>query len=196
MISLKLKITDKGLMVEIPGIAPIRTPVEIDISKIDINLVIAVLRKSGINNYRIVSITEDGIEKTISVPQGLKKKIKNKYQSDISVDKRFDRLESMMINLLTQKNESKNILNEEQITNKLDKLEKLTQSIINSQKHTVEYTNKSDEPTIEEMDELFIPNIDLDGMSLKGTTGKTIEVSEGNVDEVADLLSSITRKEN
>jgi hypothetical protein len=101
-----------------------------------------------------------------------------------------------MINLLTQKNESKNILNEEQITNKLDKLEKLTQSIINSQKHTVEYTNKSDEPTIEEMDELFIPNIDLDGMSLKGTTGKTIEVSEGNVDEVADLLSSITRKEN
>ena len=195
MISLKLKITDKGLMVEIPGIAPIRTPVEIDISKIDINLVIAVLRRSGINNYRIVSVTEDGIEKTISVPQELKKKVKDKYPSDSSVDKRFDRLEGMMVNLLTQKNESKNILNQEQITNKLNKLEKLTQSIVNGQQHTVVYTNKLDEPVIEEMNEVFIPDIDLDGMSLKGTTGKTIEVMEDNIDEAADLLSSITRKE-
>ncbi|MHA1814911.1 MAG: hypothetical protein ACTSX1_02815 [Candidatus Heimdallarchaeaceae archaeon] len=195
MISLKLKIKEKGLMIEIPGIAPMRTPVDIDISNIDINLVIAVLRRSGINNYNIVSVTEDGVEKTVSVPQELKKKVKEKYPSDPSVDKRFDRLESMMINLLNRNFESKTDLSQEQITNKLDRLEKITQSIANGQKHTVVHTNKSDDPVIEEMDTMFIPDIDLDGMSLKGSSLKTIETNEGDLDEAADLLSSITRKE-
>lgn len=182
-------------MIEIPGMGPVRSPADIDISNIDINLVIAVLRRSGINNYNIVSVTEDGIEKTISVPQELKKKVKDKYPTDTSVDKRFDRLESMMVNLLNRKFESKTHLSEEQITNKLDRLETLTQSIVNGQKHTVVHTNKSDEPVIEEMDTMFIPDIDLDGMSMKGSSRKIIEVNEDNLDEAADLLSSITRKE-
>ena len=78
MITLKLKIADRGLIVEIPGIAPVRTPADIDISKIDINLVVAHLRKAGINNYKIVSVIGDGTEKVVSIPQVLKKKVKEK----------------------------------------------------------------------------------------------------------------------
>ena len=84
MITLKLKIADRGLIVEIPGIAPVRTPADIDISKIDINLVVAHLRKAGINNYKIVSVIGDGTEKVVSIPQVLKKKVKEKYSSDPS----------------------------------------------------------------------------------------------------------------
>ena len=84
MITLKLKIKDKGLMVEIPGLPPTRTPADIDISKLDLNLVITNLRKHGINNYKIVSVIGDGIEKTIVAPQ---------------VVKRFKKLEDMMIEL-------------------------------------------------------------------------------------------------
>ena len=190
MITLKLKIADRGLIVEIPGIAPVRTPADIDISKIDINLVVAHLRKAGINNYKIVSVIGDGTEKVVSIPQVLKKKVKEKYSSDPSVAKRFDRLESMMIDLLKQKSESKTDPNQEQITNKLDNLERL----IEKQKYAVIPSTDSDEPTIEELEDRFIPDIDVEGMSLRGNTGKIVVEKEESIDKAADLLSSIKKR--
>ena len=190
MITLKLKIADRGLIVEIPGIAPVRTPADIDISKIDINLVVAHLRKAGINNYKIVSVIGDGTETVVSIPQVLKKKVKEKYSSDPSVAKRFDRLESMMIDLLKQKSESKTDPNQEQITNKLDNLERL----IEKQKYAVIPSTDSDEPTIEELEDRFIPDIDVEGMSLRGNTGKIVVEKEESIDKAADLLSSIKKR--
>jgi len=187
MITLKLKIKDKGLMVEIPGLPPTRTPADIDISKLDLNLVITNLRKHGINNYKIVSVIGDGIEKTIVAPQVVKKK----EVKSLEVDKRFKKLEDMMIELLGRKIESKSDLSQEQITNKLDNLEKL----IERQKYVVVPSTDSDEPVIEELDERFIPEIDVGGMSLKGDTSKIDVESDDSVDETADLLSSIRKEE-
>lgn len=191
MVTLKLKIKEKGLVIEIPGLPPTRTPADINISNVDLNLVIAHLRKNGISNYEIVSVIGDGTEQVVSIPQDLKKKVKEKYPSDPSVDKRFDRLESMMIDLLKQKRESKTNPNQEQITNKLDNLEKL----IERQKYAVVPSTDSDEPKIEELDERFIPEIDVEGMSLKGDTGKIDLERDESADEAADLLSSIRKEE-
>lgn len=51
----KLIISKPGLFLSIPGINPFRTPVEIDITKININIVISELKKNGIQNYKIIS---------------------------------------------------------------------------------------------------------------------------------------------
>ena len=194
MVTLKLKIEDRGLVIELPGVPSTRTPAIVDITNIDINLVFSCLKKGGFTKYKILSTVDDGFEKEVKIPELINKK-KEKVEDTIDTDRRFNRLESMMMQLLSKNFESKTHLSQEQITNKLDRLEKITQSIANGQKQTVEYKDKSDEPVIEEMDTMFIPDIDLDGMSLKGSSLKTIEVNEGDLDEAADLLSSITRKE-
>ena len=189
MVTLKLKIKEKGLMVEIPGLPPTRTPADINISNVDLNLVIAHLRKNGISNYKIVSVIGDGIEQTIAVPQVVQKKESKK--SSFEVDQRFQKLEDMMIELLKRNVESKSNLSQEQITNKLDKLEKL----IERQKYAVVPSTDFDEPKIEELDERFIPDIDVEGMSLKGDTGKVDVERDESADEAADLLSSIRKEE-
>lgn len=52
---IKLIIRDKGHFVEFPKVAPFRTPAEVDITNIDLNLVMIRLRKMGVENYEIKS---------------------------------------------------------------------------------------------------------------------------------------------
>ncbi|GAG25673.1 unnamed protein product, partial [marine sediment metagenome] len=85
-------------------------------------------------------------------------------------------------------------VNSEQITNKLENLEKLSEVIIRKQTVVVKDVKYSDEPEIEELDDKFIPEIDIEGMSIKGSTIKTIQSDSDDADEAADLLSSIVKK--
>lgn len=196
MLKLKLKIEDKGMVINIPGTPTARTPTEVDITNVDINLVFSFLRKGGFNKYKIFSVIEDETGK-VSTPVKLVETEKGKKESDSDIDKRFSKLENMIAQLFSLSDKSKSSLNEEQITNKLDRLEKLSQSIINGQKKQVIYreTPQSGEPKIEELDDAFIPEIDTGGMQIKGTTSKAIKREDEDVDDAADLLSSITREE-
>lgn len=49
----KLVIRKPGFFINIPGITPFRTPAKIDISRIDIKLIISCLNKNGIIEYEI-----------------------------------------------------------------------------------------------------------------------------------------------
>ena len=61
----KLLIKTKGMFINIPGLIPFRTPAEVDITKVNINLVISELKKNGIERYRIISDDSISLEKTI-----------------------------------------------------------------------------------------------------------------------------------
>ena len=52
-----LKINQKGHFIEIPGITPFRTPVEVDITNISIPLVASKLTAQGVEHYEIISDT-------------------------------------------------------------------------------------------------------------------------------------------
>lgn len=185
-----LKVKDKGTMVDIPGTKKVRAPADIDITKVDINFVTMYLRKQGIQHYEIVSDTG---EKEV-LPSGTmssKKKKKDDGWKD-NIESRFGKLESLIINLLGKK-QSNPEANSEQITNKLEKLEKLSEEIIRKQSVGIPIVKGSDEPEIEELDEKFIPEIDIDGMSIKGSTTKTLQSDSEDADETADLLSSIVK---
>jgi hypothetical protein len=185
-----LKIQDKGMMVDIPGTKKVRSPVEIDITKIDINFVTMYLRKQGIKNYRIVSDVDKGVKKVLPTRSAIFKKKKDDGWKD-NIESRFGRLESLIINFLGKK-ESKPTVNSEQITNKLEKLEKLSEEIIRKQTLGIPISEE-DRPKIEELDDTFIPAIDIEGMTMKGSTIKTLQSDSEDADEAADLLSSIVK---
>lgn len=49
----KLIIKKPGIFMNIPGITPFRTPAKIDISKVDIKLIISCLNRNGISEYEV-----------------------------------------------------------------------------------------------------------------------------------------------
>lgn len=190
-----LIVKEKGTVVDIPGTKKVRTPANIDISNVDINFVTMYLRKQGIENYDIVSVSDSGHKEVL--PSGpmvsKKKKEKDTGKWKDSIESRFNRLENLIVNLLGRK-QSKPDSNSEQITNKLEKLEKLSEEIIRKQTLDIPMSRvESDDPKIEELDDKFIPSIDIEGMTMKGSTIKTLQSDSEDADEAADLLSSIVK---
>ena len=188
-----LKIKEKGIVVDIPGTKKVRSPVELDISNVDLNLVTMYLRKHGIENYSIVSITDSAQKEVLPRRLFSSKKKKESVSWKDNLESRFSKLEGLLVNMLGKKQDT-NDTGTEQITNKLEKLEKLSEEIIRKQETGTPVTVvKSDEPKIEELDEKFIPSIDIDGMTMKGSTIKTLQSDSEDADEAADLLSSIVK---
>jgi len=178
-----LKVKKPGLIVEIPGLPSCRTPVEIDITKYDIRPIVTFLKKSGITDYEIISTDE---ERSISrnKPALKTKKITNQEVTNSKeIDKRFSNLENMLSMIITQ-NQRNNNFKEEQINNKLNKLEKLI-----SQKSSTNKNIVKKEPNVEEFDS-FIPEISTDDMKINTGEFKVIK-QESNFDDSADILSSL-----
>lgn len=187
---IKLKIKKPGHTIAIPGLKPCRSPVDIDISKLDIRVIEMYLNTAGIKDYEIVAESNKGVvevytEKDFKLKQE-KKKPDLEYKSDIN--KRFDRLESVIINLLSKKEVSKTPLEKEQINNQLEKLEILTKKILETQSAGIEH-QPGMEPVIEEFDS-FIPNIDISEMTLISSDVKVVE-KDGELDDVAEMLSKL-----
>lgn len=178
-----LKIKDRGHFINIPGLPPLRTPVNVKADRLDLRLAEMALRRANIKNYEIVSVEE------VQEP----KKQEVKYV-EIPIKERDDgskieKLEAMLELLLSRELE-KTTDNREQINKKLDSLEKLI--IEKSNRDPIEITKNSSDPIIEEIeDSVFIPSIDIDDMKLKGESGKKIIKQEDKFDENADLLASL-----
>lgn len=190
-----LKIRDKGLYIEIPGALPTRTPADINISKCNISVVEAHLRKNGISNYQIVSVSNKPI--ITKSPT-----IKDSSINQKIINQRFSNLERMMAQLL-EKQQAISLQKREQITDKLDKLESLSKKILKQEPRIIEkIDNKSEkkgtkiEPKIEELDPEFIPSINISKMKIKGKTKKTVKQDKHNIDDSADLLSRIMGNED
>lgn len=172
---LTLQVKEKGHYIEIPGIPPVRSPANIDITKIDLSLVISILRKYGIDNYKIVSLSETGEKKIFTRRDFVEKNKEDIMFYQRKMDRRIEKMENMISRLL-EKNE----------VNRGVKLEQITKS---------KYIEKESEPKIEELEDVFIPNIDVGGMKVKGETSKTsIKRGKGDVDDSADLLSRIIQQ--
>lgn len=185
---------------EIPGLKPTRTPVEIDITKCNLSMVSVYLRKQGIVDYEIYSKSDITKEKEeinieeIEIPNVDKQ----------SINKRFSKLENMMSKLL-KKEQGHDSSNSEQITRKLEVLERIALKllekdpiVIQGDKQEIKVKKKIDEPEIEELNETFIPSIDTSKMKLKGSSSKTKTINRDKIDldDSADLLSRIMGQED
>ena len=179
---LTLKITEKGHYIDLPGMAPFRTPANINVSKIPLNVLILKLKVYDISGYEIVS--ELGDQKIVYKKEELEKikeedlnKINKKFVKHF--DKRLNKLENMIKDLVVPQEKSEvNInLNKEQIKNVI--AEMLDQPI------------KKESDTEEE--DMFIPPVNVDGMKLKSSEHTIIKQDE-NLEDSADLLSEIQKE--
>jgi len=177
-----LKIRERGHMIEIPGISPFRTPADVNITHISIPLAISVLSSQGIEKFEIVSDIR-GKEQVLT-----EKDFKESEDDNSKMNGRLKNLEGMLKKLL-KKEASDLSSNQEQINDKLEKLELLSNAILESSGHR---PYSETEPHIEELD-TFIPEIDIEGITMKGKSGKKVfKKDEDDIDESADLLSSLT----
>jgi len=147
---LKLIIKEKGMFINIPGVAEFRTPAEIDISKLNINSVISELKKNGINKYQIIS--------------GEIKKIENKTVKKNIVIK--EKIISNNQNVLLDKIES------QQKT--INRIENILTQFLNSDKSISTELNKTikKKRLIEDEIEEFIPEVNFNNLKIKGSTKK------------------------
>lgn len=194
MITLIVK--EKGHMINIPGIAPFRTPAKIDVSHVKLNLILGSLKNVGIDDYEIVA-KEDKEEITYTKEDfELPKKTGESSAELNKINERFNRIEGILKNLL-KKSSSEKTSSEEQITNKLNALEELSRRILEKESvQEIVYTSskeKSVSPVIEDLDDdLYIPKIYIDDMELKGTASEKIGEVE-DPEEAADMLSRLKK---
>lgn len=182
---LKLIINEKGMFVEIPGVSKFRTPAEVDVTKVKLNILVQSLHSCGITDYQIVSFDNKETKTYTKSDFDIPKKIK----AELEIDDRLDRVEELLLTLLS-KNQTQKVNSSEQITNRLNRIEKMIRYGSN-----FTYTEKNDGRTrVEELEEQYIPEIDVSDMKL---SGKSIEViqksSKEDIDDAVDLLSGLIK---
>lgn len=194
---LLLKIIKPGYTIAIPGMPVFRTPVEMDISKLDIRVVAMYLETNGISDYEILAETQHSKEvytkKDFSTHRKNKNNSKKKTtKKEVSIDKRFERLEKMILKL-TENNAGNVNSNGEQIINKLDELEKKmeshpTQVVVRERSNT-----KPIQDDIDEIDS-FIPDVDISEMTLSSSDNVQKIKREDNPEDAADALAGLIGK--
>jgi len=198
MITLRIK--KKGHFIDIPGMPPFRTPVEANISHISISLVVSALKSQGVTKFEIISDTV-GKERVLTQKDFITKKKDIKEYEKENYKDRFNKLEFLM-NKLLRKQASETPLNKEQITNRLNSIERLLKKkesvrIIRVTKDQDENGKIEKEPKVEELEDIFIPNIDLEGFEIKGEASqKSIKQDKLDIDDSADLLSRIIQSDD
>ena len=83
-----LNIKQAGLFIELPGMAPVRTPAKINITKLDTSIVIRKLASLGVQEYNITMEKEPEKQKA--------KPIKQKKEEDLPVGLRLGRIEALL----------------------------------------------------------------------------------------------------
>ncbi len=194
-----LKITEKGHYIEIPGMSPFRSPVEANISHVSINLVVSRLKAQGIKKFEIVSDTKG--KETVMTQNDFKTDNRSlEKRKEDNYEKRFNKLELLIAKLVNKKVGDTTPV-QEQITNKLSSIEELlkkkaTTKVVHVTEKKSKKKDKRNEPIVEEMEDIFIPDINIDGLHMRGNgTQEIIEQDKADIDDSADLLSRIMQSD-
>lgn len=177
MVKVKIIIREKGRFVKLPGRAPFRTPAEIKVSENKLRSVIQVLHSCGITNYEVDSTTKN-IQGVVNLP-GKKSKI----------DERLERMENLLLTLISKEPDEKDD-SSEQITNRLSSIEHM----LKKERKIVYKETANSTPVVEELEDQYIPGINVSEMKISGKTTEVVEKkSSKDVDDAASLLSSLTK---
>ena len=164
----KLIVDTPGLTIKIPGLPPTQTPAEINIDKVDLNLVVSYLRQYGLPRYKIIEVPENKVKqkKIEEKPESTKKEAK---KSDVDMKK-----------LMGEFNDIKSLLKE------LIEKEPSVVKVIESKGYSAEELKK---PIVEDED-AFIPMIDTEDFEVKGSTVRTKETEDvsDNIDALKKIL--------
>jgi hypothetical protein len=190
---MKLVIKQHGLFINIPSIPPFRTPAEVDISKVPINMVIGEMRKNGICKYEIKTKNIELLKNTISklVNKTEMKKIKVSYEKDgITIKNNLFTNDEILELVKTQSGTMKNI---EDLLTKFLNSNKTT--VIEKETRIIEKELESNSKKVEDEKVEFIPSIDLSKMKVRGScVGSNLKVDSKYTDTALKLIDIIKKK--
>ena len=177
----KLIITSHGLFISIPGIPPFRTPAKVDITKIGEKIVTAELRRNGITNYRITTSEEE--------PKSIHLQINKQEKNNTTIEELKNSIEDMK--LLLQSVLNKEPQKVEQSTEKIESI--LNDFLLSGKKieKEFEFTGTKKKSKIDESVDDFIPEIDINKMTLKGSSSEKVIKSNRNILKNAESLKSL-----
>lgn len=195
---IKLIIKKPGLFLNIPGVFSCRTPVEIDITKINMSLITAELKKQGIDKYQILLDKEKNQEKIIEKIKSKKTILKTDEDTVfLNIDNELKKKQNEILELL--KNQQKELKSDEVINTlkvqqkSINRLELLLEKFLNSDSSSIQKDDKSKKKFDDGKIDDFIPSINLDHIKIKGSsTSKNISTKTDL--SSAKTLSSITKK--
>lgn len=171
---IKLIIKERGYILNLRGMSPIRTPAKIDVTRSDLNYIITELRRMGIQNFVIKYGSDEQI-------------IKEVEETTFKIEKDQDKEEQI------HKSPDLN-----GIYKRLDSIESLLQGI-SAGREIIEkriiIDGEKEKSKFVEPEEAFIPTVDTSGLSLKGKTFKQEESSEDVKDKSRKLSKIIGKKE-
>ena len=183
---LKVIIKDPGHMIKI-GKKEFRTPVSISVNGVKIDQIMTILRRQGINDFKIREVSDTQLKK------------KTKQKPIVVKDKDGETLK--ILQLLIDKFQKSRIKDSEKLENRLGNIENMIKELVS--RPSTKFVGKELEvkegikkkPQFEEDDNLFVPNIQTEGMKIQETSSifKT-QKSDENADESSDLLSKLTKK--
>ena len=171
----------------IPGLSAFRTPAKVDVTKINLSILIQALHSFGINNYEFISEDEKG--KTVYVGKDPITKLPEKKQKEPELGNRLDRMEDLLLKLVSNGTGQK-VTSSEQITNRLSRIERM----LKKGSKIIYKSGSKDTPIVEELDDQFIPEIDISDMQISGKTTDVLDKKDKkHVEDAVDLLSSLTK---
>jgi len=175
---LTLVIDKPGLIIRITGMKEMRSPLSIDITKIDINNVLSSLKRDGITDFKII---EDGVTRKSPKAKRVIEKIEENKIENIAVEKVLEDFK------------------QNSLASKLEVIESLVRNILESPvKETIIYKETSSVGTEtkskpeEEFDLEFIPEINIGDMKTKKP--KIGSVTRDDIDSIVSSLRNIGRK--
>lgn len=170
---IKLHIKDKGFFIDIPGLPPFRTPVEIDITTMDAERIKIELKKIGINNFVIKYDNEEQIKKD---------KPKTKVKNKSVVTKIVEKIVKPSIDL-------------NQIFERFDNIDKAISKISNKPVTTTEQEYKKPEKEPEVEVDGFIPTVDTSDIKLGGSSeySRVEDEKEKNLENKGKTLSKFVK---
>jgi len=179
---IKLVIKTPGFVLKLPGVSTeLRTPLSLDITKLNINNIVSYLRGLGIVEYQIVSTSSPHIsEDTFDSKTKIEKLPKKVVEQPVKV---FEKHITMVDNQKEIKNLTKQMTSIQQLLQKLSERNNETTTIFKND--TEEKINVRTKQKVDS----FIPSVSTSGMTISSKSKKTTRnESAGDVDYIADLL--------
>lgn len=178
----ELIINQPGLFLRLTGVAPIRTPAKIDITKLNMTLLLSELNMNSVTDYQI-----------ISNPENKKKKI-------IIKDKPVDELLESLKDIESNKETNKNNID---MRKDLSEIKSILKDILNKPSTIIEKSSyssldgdnisKKESKRKKKISDDFIPEVNLSNLELKSSNVDVIK-SDIDISENVDLLSKISKK--
>jgi len=181
---IKLIVKERGRSLSIPGLTPVRTPAEVDITGVDIRVVHMTLLTNNIKDFVIRAESKSGVKEEYT-----KEDFSIREKEEPKLTKRILNLEKMMLKLISQ-TKDKRSTDSEQIIDRIGKLQEITEKLLNKN-----YSESKIKKIIEKDFDVFIPEINFEELKMSGEGVDRIEKGRDDLEDTASVLSGLVKED-